>query len=74
MKIRNNEADRLNSTITLPQFADAMKALDLSSVPQEKRAKAIMDHLMLVMASTVTDRSKAAEIIGARLLRAKNSR
>lgn len=67
--IRNPQRDALRSTITDVEFAKAMAALDLTSVPPEKRAAAILDHMAGIMIETVVDRSAAIELASARLMR-----
>lgn len=49
----------VKSTITLQQFAEAMKALDLSGVPPERRKQAVAAHFFRVMTSTMADKSEA---------------
>jgi hypothetical protein len=71
MKIKNQQADALKSSLTLHEFGAAMRQLDLKSVPKEKQTQAIMDHLMAIMSETVEDREAAYEIQASRLLRAK---
>lgn len=51
-----------------------MSQLDLSAVAPEKRADAIKDHLMRIMAATIHDRATAVEITAARLYRQKIGR
>jgi hypothetical protein len=59
------------STLSLEVFGQAMSQLDLSTTPPHKRADAIRDHLVRVMADTVRDRTLAVELHAARYLRAK---
>ena len=47
--------DSLASSISPQELGKAMAELDLSSVPPEKRAHAIMDHLVHVMVGTIKD-------------------
>jgi hypothetical protein len=61
----------LPSNLTLHQFAEAMKALDLAKIPREHRNAALMDHLARIMASTIHDRARAQELAGALLARAR---
>lgn len=68
MTVRNREAERLETNTSLPEFGRAMAQLDIKSVPPEKRNQAVMDHLMRVMAGTITDREKAHEIEVSRIL------
>jgi len=69
MTVRNRANDSIESTITKEQLGQAMSQLDLSSVSPENRQSAVMDHLMAVMAETVTDRDKSQEIKASRILR-----
>jgi len=71
MVVRNLQKDALAASLTPSSLGRAMAQLDLSSVPSEKRKAALMDHLMRIMADTIHDRSAAAEITAARLLRYK---
>jgi len=45
----------LPSTLSLHQLGHAMKQLDLSSIPDANKPKAIREHLTKIMADTVTD-------------------
>tara|TARA_B100001057_G_scaffold25136_2_gene23215 strand:- start:33536 stop:33757 length:222 start_codon:yes stop_codon:yes gene_type:complete len=69
MKVKNIQKDALESSISLGDFGNAMKQLDLESVSKEKAAEAIKDHLMKVMADTIKDKQKAQEIHISRILR-----
>ena len=69
--IRNSQAEALTSNLTPTQLGQAMQQLDLSTIPPHKRADAIRDHLMRIMADSIHDRSKATEIHAARYLHAK---
>ena len=71
MQVINRQKDALPARLTLAELGAAMAQLNLSSIPPHKRQQAVMDHLMMVMAETVEDRSKAQEIIASRMLRAK---
>lgn len=71
MKISNKQADAIPSRMSIHEFGNAMKQLDLSSVPKHKHSQAIMDHLMGIMADSITDREKAQEIHISRLLKRK---
>ena len=51
--------DNLTSTISLHDFGKAMAEIDLSSVPPHKRMAAITDHLVHIMAGTLTDPDRA---------------
>ena len=69
MKIVNKQKDAIPSRMSLSEFGDAMGQLDLSSVPKHNHSKAIMDHLMRVMADSISDKEKAQEIHISRLLK-----
>jgi len=45
----------IDSNLTLHQLGKAMKQLDLSSIPDANKPKAIREHLTKIMADTVTD-------------------
>lgn len=49
----------VKSTITLQEFAQAMQALDLSSVPPERHKQAVAAHFFRVMTSTMADKAEA---------------
>lgn len=69
--IINRQKDALTTDMNLDEFGKAMAALDLSSVPLDKRPAAIRHHLMRIMVGTIHDRRVAADIAAARLLFAK---
>lgn len=71
MKINNKQADALESNLTTDELGKAMDQLDLSTVPPHKRASAVMDHLMHIMAKSILDKEKANEIHISRLMRNK---
>lgn len=73
MLIKNAQKDALTTDMTLDEFAAAMKALDLESIPAHKRRRAIMDHLAGIMIEEIHDRSAAIELAAARVMRAKQS-
>jgi len=68
MKIKNQEADALESNMTLAEFGNAMRQINFDGVPAHKRPAAIMDHLMKIMATAITDKEKAQEIHISRIL------
>ena len=72
MLIKNQQKDAVPSTLNLAEFAQAMKQVDLSAVPKEKRSAAIFDHFMTVMANNVTDTETKYEILMSQHLRRKN--
>lgn len=69
MTVRNLANERIDATITKEQLGQAMSQLNLKSIPPEKRQAAVMDHLMAVMAESITDRDKSQEIKASRILR-----
>ena len=69
MKITNKQADALESNLTTTEFGKAMSELDLESIPEHKRKKAVMDRLMQIMAKSIKDKFKAQEIHISRILR-----
>lgn len=63
--------DNLASDINVHELGQAMAELDLASVPPEKRAMAVMDHLVHIMIGTVqdaTERDKLATAWAKRVL------
>lgn len=72
MKVTNREKDALKTSMTLQEFGKAMSALDLTSIPTEKRRAALLDHLARIMMSKIHDRSTAAELMTAYLMRRRN--
>ena len=71
MKIVNRQKDAIPSRMNLAEFGNAMRQLNLDGVPEHKHPQAIMDHLMKIMADSVTDREKSQEIHISRLLKRK---
>lgn len=71
MQVINRQKDAFTASLTLQDFGKAMAQLDLSSVPKEKRAHAVMDHLMKIEAATIHNREAAMEITAARLMHLK---
>lgn len=68
MTVINRQATALPSTLTPHEFGKAMAQLDLSGVPPEKRASAIMDHLARIMGQSLQNPADAALMREARLL------
>ncbi len=54
MRITNKQAEALPSSHTLESFSNAMTQLDLATVPEEKKHLAIRDHLMGIMADSIS--------------------
>jgi hypothetical protein len=72
MTVQNKQAEALDSNLTTHELGQAMSQLDLSSVPPHKRHKAVMDHLMRIMADAIYDKDKALEVHISRILRNKS--
>ena len=70
MKINNKQADAHESNITLVEFGNAMKQLNLDDVPDHRRAEAIQDHLMRIMADSIRDKEVAEQLHISRILNA----
>lgn len=68
MKIKNKRAEAHESNITLVEFGNAMKQLNLDGVPDHKRAEAIQDHLMKIMADSIRDKEVAEQLHISRIL------
>ena len=66
--------DRLTSNITPHELGKAMSALDLSTVPPNKRMSAVLAHLNLIMATAIDDRDVANDILNRRMSDAANKR
>ena len=71
--VRNTQREALTSTLTVDELGKAMAQLDLSTTPPHKRADAIRDHLLRIMAETIHDRTTAVEIHAARHMRAQRA-
>ena len=71
MKVINKEKEAHLSKIGVQEFGEAMKKLDLSSVPLEKRSKAIKDHLMGIMSETILNPTARFDIAMARQMHRK---
>jgi len=69
MKKSNPKATPIQSEATIHQFAHAMSQQDLSSVPPHKRASAIFDHFITVMAQSTPDPTTKAELLLSQRLR-----
>lgn len=52
----------VDSKLTLDQFSRAMSQLDLDNIPDHNRAKAIREHLTKIMAETIIDENKRADL------------
>ncbi len=66
MKVNNTQMETHLSKIGVQEFGDAMKKLDLSTVPAEKRSDAIKDHLMGIMSETILNPTARFDIAMAR--------
>jgi len=69
MKTRNRQAEAIPAKISLEDLGKAMSQLDLSSVPPEKTAAAIHDHLTGIMAETILSPTAAFDLAMARRMR-----
>lgn len=52
----------IESKMTADQLGKAMSELDLSSIPDANKPKAIREHLTKIMAETILDPNKRAEL------------
>ena len=66
MKIVNRQAEAIPSKISVEEFGKAMKQLDLSSVPPEKKADAIKDHLMGIVSENILSPTASFDLAMAR--------
>lgn len=66
MKVINKQAEAIPSKISVENFGKAMKQLDLSTVPLEKKADAIKDHLMGIMSENVLSPTASFDLAMAR--------
>ena len=71
MTVMNARKSDIRSNLSVEDFAKAMAALDVPSIPPEKRAKAVMDRLARLIIEHATDRSKVADVATAYLLRSR---
>ena len=54
MKIKNTEAERINSECTAKELGEALQSLDFEAIPADKRMDAIRERLSEVMLATTT--------------------
>ena len=52
----------LDSKMSLDQLGKAMSELDLANIPERNKGKAIREHLTKIMAETILDPNKLAEL------------
>ena len=64
---------RLRSRISLKEFGQAMRDLDLASVPMHKRPLAIKRHLLEIMGRELLDPGQRLVCRGARLLEERDT-
>jgi hypothetical protein len=64
----------VKSTLNLHQFANAMKELDLSSVPEHRRKQAVAEHFFAVMVSTLADSNEKMAALRERAALAERAR
>lgn len=69
MKVTNRQKSALQTSMTLQEFGQAMSALDLQSITPDKRPRMLMDHLARIMIQKIHDRSVAADLSAAYLMR-----
>ena len=69
MTVTNRQKDALPADLTLHELGKAMSQVDLSSVPEHQRERAIFDHFTRIMGDTLVDKNKAAEVKLSRRLR-----
>lgn len=69
MKLTNKQAEAIPSRISLNDLGKAMSQLDLSSIPPEKTAAAIHDHLTGIMAETIMSPTAAFDLAMSRKMR-----
>jgi hypothetical protein len=69
MTVINRQSQAIPSSITLHEFASAMRQLDTSSIPDESKTAAIMDHLAKIMISTATSAQARQDLTSALLQR-----
>ena len=62
MTMTVKKREYLDSKMSLDQLGTAMSELDLSSIPEHKKPKAIREHLTKIMAETILDPDKRAEL------------
>ncbi len=73
MKIVNKQAEAIPSRISLYEFGKARSELDLSSVPDHKKAAAVRDHLAGIMSKTVLSPTAAFDIEMSRQMRRRSN-
>jgi len=69
LKVTNNQAEALETNITLAEFGTAMSQINLDGVPEHRKSDAIRDHLAKVMAEALRDKEKAQELHISRILK-----
>ena len=69
MSVYNREKNRINSNLTLEQFAEYMKQLNRDDIPLENRKMATIDHMMRIIAGSVSDPDTRNDIISSILVR-----
>tara|TARA_R100000951_G_scaffold34729_2_gene29500 strand:- start:109 stop:330 length:222 start_codon:yes stop_codon:yes gene_type:complete len=73
MKIVNKQAEAIPSRISLHEFGKAMSELDLTSVPNHKKAAAVQDHLASIMSKTIMSPTAAFDIEMSRQMRRRSN-
>lgn len=62
MTMTVKKREYLDSKMTLDQLGKAMSELDLANIPERNKPKAIREHLTKIMAETILDPDKRAEL------------
>lgn len=73
MKIINKQKDAIPARISLHDFGKAMSELDLSTIPPEKTAAAVRDHLTGIMSETILSPTAAFDLSMARQMRRRKN-
>ena len=72
MKITNRQAEAIPARISLYEFGNAMSKLDLTTVPEHKKAAAVRDHLAIIMSETILSPTAAFDLSMSRQMRNKS--
>lgn len=73
MKIINKQKEAIPARISLHDFGQAMSQLDLSTVPPEKTAAAVRDHLTGIMSETILSPTASFDLAMARQMRRRSN-
>jgi hypothetical protein len=69
MTVINRQSQAIQSTISLNEFAAAMRQLDTTFIPDESKTAAIMDHLAKIMIASSTSMQARQDLTSALLQR-----